>query len=215
MKATLVYKWDRIRTAFSIPASGLLKIQPDGLKHPLLLRRGKSSDMEVYRAVFIEREYDAVSLDAPRLILDLGANIGLSSVYFLNRFPSTRVVAVEPDPNNFEFCRRNLAPWGERTILVQGAVWSHPCQLEIQSYPSGEGKEWAVTVQESKSAGAATIRAWDLPSLADLASPDGGVDFLKGDIEGSERQLFSCSARAWLSRVRNICIELQIGRAHV
>ena len=73
---TLVYKLDRIRLSAGVPATGLLKLQPTGVAQPLELRRGKSSDMEVYRAIFIEREYDAVEPESlPSLILDLGANI--------------------------------------------------------------------------------------------------------------------------------------------
>jgi hypothetical protein len=90
---TLTYKWDRMRLAAGFPAVGLLRILPRGLEHPLELRRGKSSDMEVYRAIFIEREYDTVEAGAdPKLILDLGANIGASAAYFLSRFPRAVVV---------------------------------------------------------------------------------------------------------------------------
>ncbi len=208
-KTTLVYKWDRIRTGLGWPASGMLELRPKGLPYPLWLRRGRSSDMEVYRAIFIQREFAAVQLeDPPRLILDLGANVGLAAAWFLNLFPAVRIVCVEPDPVNFEHCRRNLSPYGDRVILVQGAVWSHPCLLDIQSYPSGEGREWAVTVREARVPGAATIRAWDVPSLAALAGPVRSVDLLKVDIEGSERRLFDASSAAWLPMVRNICIEL-------
>jgi FkbM family methyltransferase len=206
---TVIYKWDRIRTALGMPVSGLMRIQPKGLPHPLWLRPGKSSDMNVYRDIFIHTEYAPIAIpDSSALMLDLGANIGASAIWFLSRYPSLRVIAIEPDPVNFQRCQRNLAPYGNRAILVQGAVWSHPCDLAIQSYPSGEGREWGVTVSEATEPGPSTIRAWDLPSLAALAGSGCPIDLLKVDIEGSERQLFSPSARTWLPLVRNICIEL-------
>ena len=158
---TLVYKLDRIRLSAGVPATGLLKLQPTGVAQPLELRRGKSSDMEVYRAIFIEREYDAVEPESPpSLILDLGANIGASSVYFLNRFPQARVVAIEPDRDNFLRCQVNLAPYGSRAIVLQGGVWSHRCHLEVLAQPSGNGQEWAIQVREAAQAGPSTVSAW-------------------------------------------------------
>jgi FkbM family methyltransferase len=157
--------------------------------------------------VFIEREYDPVQVSSPRLILDLGANIGVSAAYFLSRFPTATVIAVEPDANNFEQCKRNLQPYGDRAVLLQGAVWSHKCYLKIHSYPAGGGKEWAVTVTESPLPEAATIEAFDVPAVCALVDFPGPIDLLKVDIEGSEKAVFA-EPGAWLWRVRNICIEL-------
>jgi len=44
------------------------------------------------------------------LIIDAGANVGYSSVYFLSNFPNCRVIAIEPDGDNFASLQKNLAP---------------------------------------------------------------------------------------------------------
>jgi FkbM family methyltransferase len=50
----------------------------------------------------------AASGKAP-LIVDAGANIGASSVYFAHRFPAARVVAIEANEDNFELLAANTA----------------------------------------------------------------------------------------------------------
>lgn len=206
---TVRYKYDRIRLALGVPLHGEMRFQPAGVAYPLIVRRGRSSDMEVYRAIFIEREYEAVKLpDPPKLIFDLGANVGASSIYFLNRFPEARVVAVEPDANNFAQCQRNLAPYGSRAQAVQGAVWSHRTHLRIRAEEPGQGREWAISVEDSPSAAEGSIPAWDLPSLLELVPGAQQIDLLKVDIEGGETKVFDSGSAAWMDRVRNICIEL-------
>ena len=77
-----------------------------------LLCRPDTSDRTVFWQVFIDRQYAAVvPRIPPRFVLDCGANVGYTTAYFLNRFPSARVVAVEPDPGNAALLRRNVAPY--------------------------------------------------------------------------------------------------------
>ena len=78
--------------------------------YPLYCRPG-TSDLEVFRQVFMERQYACLgAAPSPRLIVDCGANVGYSSAYFLSRFPDAKLIAVEPDSGNFQMLQRNLAP---------------------------------------------------------------------------------------------------------
>jgi len=142
-------------------------------------------------------------------VLDLGANVGFSSAYFLSVFPKAQVVAVEPDDRNLLVCKVNLSPYGDRAIVVHGAVWSKPCKLRLLRGKYGDGREWATQVHESiEGEGSPTeIEAWDVGRLIDLAG-GGPVDLLKVDIEGAEMSVFGNSTGSWLHKVRNICIEL-------
>ena len=72
----------------------------------------------------------------------------------------------------------------------------------------GDGRDWAIQVAETRDGGAGDVEAWDVGSLIDMA---GGtvVDLLKIDIERAEIAVFGDTAKSWLPRIRNICIELQ------
>lgn len=173
-----------------------------GYKHPVYIRLG-SSDARVVDQIFVQREYSAFDdLDPkPRMMIDCGGNIGCSSIYFLDRYPDLRVVLVEPEEENLKLCRRNLEPYAERVEIIQAGVWSSPTGLVL----SGQG--WATKVRKAEPSEMPVVYATDIPSLLSL-TPDDHVDLLKIDIERSEVDVFREGATAWLSRVRNIAIEL-------
>src|SRR5439155_12824818 len=84
-----------------------LKALPD----PLTLRRG-NSDIFVVRDVFENQDYGVVrrmNLPPDATIVDLGANIGIASLYFASLFPQSRILAVEPDDENCDLLKRNCA----------------------------------------------------------------------------------------------------------
>ncbi len=70
-------------------------------KHPVRCRPN-TSDVEVFKQIFAWREYRCLDdVHDASLIIDCGANVGYSAVYFLTRYPNARVIAVEPDADNF------------------------------------------------------------------------------------------------------------------
>jgi FkbM family methyltransferase len=191
-------KWCVIR---SLDSRGLMRgtvrMRPPRLAHPVELRM-RTSDPAVFSGVFVSNIYGFVdSLGDIRTIIDLGANIGLSSAFFLSRWPAARVIAVEPDPGNYALLRRNLSLY--KAQCIQGAVWSRHTPLAL-SRAFGDGREWAAAVVE----GAGEVRAY---TMDELVSAVGVVDFLKINIEGSEEAIFS-GETSWIARVRNLCVEL-------
>jgi len=176
---------------------GSVRMQPPALAHPVELRMG-SSDSDAFSGMFVANAYGFLdSLGDIRTIIDLGANIGLSSALFLSRWPAARVIAVEPDPGNYALLRRNLSLY--QAQCMQGAVWSHRTPLTL-SRSFGDGREWATAVLE----GEGGIRAY---TMGELVAAVGIVDFLKINIEGSEKAIFSGDT-SWVACVRNISIEL-------
>jgi FkbM family methyltransferase len=71
---------------------------------------------DIGRALFFNGEFERRELDLCRkyvsrdsVILDLGANIGLHSIYFANLAPDGFVLAVEPSLDTFDLLRRNVS----------------------------------------------------------------------------------------------------------
>jgi FkbM family methyltransferase len=202
-------RWATLRLAakFGFPGPPELRLRPRSSPHSLQARLRGSSDMDVFTQIFIWEEYACLKgIEAPGLILDLGANVGFSSVYFLNIFRQARVIAVEPDDRNVALCKANLKPWGDRALVLHGAVWSKSTKLRLVRGIFGDGREWASQVDEAIGE-EGEIQAWDVGSLIAMSGLS-AVDLLKIDIERAELTLFGASAGAWLPNVRNICIEL-------
>lgn len=176
--------------------------------HPLLIRAG-TSDTSVFRQIFAEREYAPLEcLDQVDLVIDLGANVGYSSAWFLSRWPKCRVVAVEPDPGNHAILERNLAPYGTRAIAVCAGAWSRTHPLEISDTPYRDGREWSRQVREATAGRReGLIAGVDVPALMALAGA-AHISVLKCDIEGAEAEVFGPTCEAWLDCVDAIAIEL-------
>src|SRR5437588_7740528 len=96
--------------------------------------RPASNDIYTLHEIATEEIYASVCracLD-PQTIVDLGANIGLASLYFAERFRSARIIAVEPFAPNVELLRQNLSALcaSGRCTIVEKAIWSSSSVVE-------------------------------------------------------------------------------------
>ena len=177
-------------------------------RHPLLCRP-RTSDLEVFDQIFVGREYRCLD-DAKDvgLIIDCGANVGYSSAYLLSRFPAAKVIAVEPDPENYALLNRNLARFGsDRFQTLCSAVWSHPVGLVLEAENAAAGHEWGRTVREARPGETPLMTATDIGSLL-AGSGHERISILKVDIEGAEAEVFGTNYEGWIDRVDNLVIEL-------
>jgi FkbM family methyltransferase len=183
-------------------------LHPAGYAHPIQLRRA-GTDTAVLRQMLVTQEYRPVaSLRNVRLIVDCGANIGLSAYYLLHRYPGARVIAVEPDADNHALCRQNLAAFADRAIVIQAAVWRENRRLRIVPASRSRGS-WAIAVEPWDGG---NVEGLTIPEILRRAGESGPIDLLKIDIEGAEESVFA-DAPAWLDMTRNIAIELHGAKA--
>ncbi len=131
-------------------------------------------------------------------VLDCGANVGVFTRFALNAGAS-RVVAIEPAPDNLECLRRNFAPEiaAGRVVLVPKGVWNRPDVLELKIE---DGNEAAATFVMNLSKVSRTVRV-PLVTIDSLVAELGleRIDFIKMDIEGAEVRALQC-ARQTLAR---------------
>lgn len=190
-----------------LPKSGVFDLKSRHADHALQCRAG-TSDIDVFKHIFVLREYEPFdNLVDPGLIIDCGANVGMSTAYFLTRFPSAKVVAVEPDPGNFQQLLHNTRPFGDRVHAVQAGVWSKRVGLKFIENEQGDGRAWAVCVAEAGTGEQADLQAIGIDELL-TASGQERITLLKIDIEGSELALFSHDCERWLNKVDHLVIEL-------
>jgi FkbM family methyltransferase len=176
-----------------------------GYQHPVWLRYA-SSDRWAIRKIFIEDEYQPLDgIEAPKTIIDCGANAGYSAFYFLSKYPQAKVIAIEPDSENMKICKKTLAPFADRVYFVQSGLWSHKTGLKLIS--QGFGKEWGIQVIECGEEESPDLVATDILSLMEQFQFS-NIDLLKIDIEGSEKIVFAANPDRWLRTVKNLAIEL-------
>lgn len=177
--------------------------------------RWPASDLHILYSIVRRKEYAPLGgyLDGNReiLFLDLGANIGAASRYFLDTFPTARVVAVEPSSANIAMCRLNLAPYGDRARLIEAAVWNRTTRLVFDRRTTQPGTEAGITLREPAPGeeAADSVSAVDIATL--LAENRGSSQSqvaVKIDVEGSEEAIFRGPSLPWLDEVCCIAIEL-------
>jgi FkbM family methyltransferase len=166
----------------------------------LSLRNLPSSDIDVFYQIFLNKEYKEVFSIADKYfgkqkmetILDLGGNIGLTSLFLLFQYPDSRVIILEPDSNNFKTLQLNLLVnnnFKDNTFACNSGIWSNDAKLKI-SNKFRDGLDWSYRVEESKKDDG--IHAYSICSLCEKYNIK-NIDILKIDVEGTEKILFDCN----------------------
>ena len=175
------------------------------ITYPISLRKA-TSDPLIFSQVFGHLEYEIHLSFIPRVILDLGANIGLASVYFANKYPSSKIIAVEPEESNFSLLLDNTKNY-KNIVPLQNAV-SDQSNKHVEIVNKGYGN-WGFMTQlkeeseDSKSV-VKTITIKETVDTYNLAS----IDILKVDIEGAEKELFEGNFESWMPITKCIIVEL-------
>lgn len=200
-------KVHRVRLRHAKPGAEL-RISTSLALHPLIVRAGTSDD-DVYGQIFLQREYRCLDHVAEAgLIIDCGANVGYSSAYLMSRFPNARVVAIEPEPENFRILTENLAPYGERCTVINGGVWSSSVGLVLSDQELGDRQEWAVTVRPANRYEEPSVVAVDIGAVLAGVPEFDRISILKIDIEGSESEVFSKNTEPWIDKFDHLVIEI-------
>jgi FkbM family methyltransferase len=189
-----------------------------GSTRPVWLRPG-TTDWHVYEQIFVRRDYDLSPLpqfanlqrryqhilDSGKhpLIIDCGANTGLSTIWFKSAFPAATVHAIEPDGANFQMLKRNIAGCADISAERAG-VWDRKAMLVVAN---PDDDEWSFQMTECNDASRRTKTP--AVTIAEILRdrPDGEPFIVKIDIEGGERELFRSNTE-WLDRVPLVIIEL-------
>src|SRR6478735_3004416 len=79
-----------------------LKKVPFWINGQKIYLRPRHTDYAILNQIFVDKQYlPNHSLSNVKVILDAGANIGLSALYFHQRFPDARIICLEPEEQNF------------------------------------------------------------------------------------------------------------------
>lgn len=180
-------------------------IKTSKLLHEVYLRPG-STDNCVFKQIFLKQDLNVPILDTLNVgtILDLGANIGMSSLYFKNRFPDAHIIGVEPDESNGNMFRKNLQHFSYVDVIM-GAVRGDNKKVKIIDNGRGqsgyEARENIDGLSAITIADIMKIKKWDR------------IDILKMDIEGSEKSVFENDYEYWLPKTKLLFIELHEHKA--
>ncbi len=155
-----------------------------------------------YKELFREEIYKFDASNNPQpLIIDCGANIGLSVLYFKSIYPDAKIIAFEPDEKNFTIAGRNIKNYQLTNVeLHQKAVWNETKELRFLA----EGTQISRIVENEKIAPSPSVVTMQAVRLRDYLTQS--IDFLKIDIEGAEFEVME-DIRDRLHLVKNLFVE--------
>jgi FkbM family methyltransferase len=175
---------DRIRYRFDVTL--------DGRSRAALELYASHEEYLTFREVFLEEEYGGARADGAKVIVDLGANIGLASVYLALRYPDARVYAVEANAALQPRLEGHLAGFGpDRARAERLAIAAEDGEIEF-----GVSDEKPIASSAARSGDG--FRVERVPALSwesflarrNLAR----VDLLKCDAEGAEHAVLTSPA---------------------
>lgn len=145
----------------------------------------------LYRDIFVYRCYEPpIELCRSPRILDIGANIGIASLFFLYRYPDAQMTSLEPNPEAFALLQRNVLParYPAASIhLRQQAVSSTDGVLSL-TVPAGDKTAAFASVSGRGMEGIASD-AVEVPAVAVWRLLEEPVALMKVDIEGYEYEI--------------------------
>lgn len=191
---------------FKIKTNKTDKISFGNIKHSFRLR-SNTSDTRTFDFIFTHREYD-LDLDFfPKVIIDAGANIGLAAIFFATKYPSTKIISIEPEPSNYELLEENTRKYDN--IIALNKALSNESDQDLAITDKGYGNWGFITepikVESKKESPIVkSISIKEIMKQYDL----GTLDIVKIDIEGYEKEVFEKNSETWLPFTRCLIIEL-------
>lgn len=138
----------------------------------------------LFEEQFVEKLYRVDIPNDDPVILDCGANIGMSILFFRRYYPHCKIIAFEPDPEMFEILKQNIERNGLADVeLHNKAVAKTQGQLMLSVDPDRPSGIHSTVVAERDIGRTVIVEAVRLSDCFDKA------DILKLDIEGAESQV--------------------------
>jgi FkbM family methyltransferase len=162
----------------------------------------------MYNEIFVNKDYTSggITVDNGNTVIDIGANIGMFTMFLLRNFKGLTIHAIEPVPATYECLKLNGERYGDlgKVKTHNVAIGAHPdTEIEIVVYPNMAGNSTLFPeIKEPQREATSTmfseeeneylyshfplsIRMTTLSSLINTNAID-RIDLLKIDAEGCE-----------------------------
>ncbi len=210
--------WAAGHNAKKIRDTNLVTIRGDAdLGDYCFLVRRQTSDVRAAQVVLMRKEYrpliDLIShhqqWESIEYVVDVGANVGYSTIFFKKIFPHTACFAVEPDAGNYRALLENIRVNNLKNVFpVQAAFWTSAKRLvTIRSFR--DARDWSISVAEASNHSVNTVEGITIGKFIEAHSLP-RIDVLKMDIEGTEALIFCPDEHPeqFLSKVRFLALEI-------
>ena len=161
----------------------------DGLK--IIMRQNKLADMETFLEIFLGQPYfsrlpKSVRNKAKPTVLDIGAHIGLFSLYACSTLKMPKVYAYEPDMSNFNLMKENIRANNLAGRIVPLNLAVGGTRGKVKLYTSKSSVSFSTVRAGNDARGREGYKLVTSTTMSEILKNVGHVDILKMDSEGSE-----------------------------
>ncbi len=166
-------------------------------------------DLEIFHEIWDYQRYTPLSIREAAwggTMIDIGAHIGLFSVFATRELSPSKIICVEPNPLNLELLRVNVSKNNVREVVVYpSAIAGHA------------GHRW-ITVDRKNSGGHSLFglegsrHRVNVMTLSELFQSNNVTkcSLLKMDCEGAEMEILDETADELLARISALCFEYHL-----
>lgn len=148
--------------------------------------------------IFVDEVYKFETTTPEPFIIDCGANMGLSTIYFKSIYPNAQVISFEADSQIMKLCKNNIEKFELKNVeLVEAAVWTEDGHMKFLPNDTLGGK-----LEEGQD----SEETIDVKTVRLKSYLNRKVDFLKMDIEGAEVAVL-LDVKDQLSNVESLFVE--------
>jgi FkbM family methyltransferase len=181
----------------------LKKFYPFDEDKPFYFRE-ETTDVDLINEVFVNKGGYLLPNMKPKIVFDIGANVGVVSVLLANIYPEAKIFAFEPVPSNFEILLKNAHPY-PNINPVEYALSDHSgwANIHVSDDPRNEGG-YSVAIACDREE---PIRV-GLLDTQEAFSNFGVPELIKIDCEGAEHSILGYLDRDQLEQIKWIAGEL-------
>lgn len=164
-------------------------------------------DFEVFWDIFVDKEYNVELNNPPKVIIDLGSNVGYSVIFFKLKYPEARVYACEPIRETYQRLQANTRQFDDNSVSThQIAIVDKKGQTTM--YASRK-KSMSASVHLRDSSFKQKTETVNVTNLEKFFADNNidHADLLKFDVEGAEGLIFQ-------DRFAVDHVDVIIGEAH-
>jgi FkbM family methyltransferase len=166
----------------------------------------------VYREIETSYGINTIAFEPGDVVLDLGAHVGVVSIYIAKRWPEVTVIAVEPVPENYgKLCHNIVVNCVGNVVPVDAAVTGDGRDVMLYGDLGTNSGGASVFVRPSSGGYETVARSFTLAELFEFYVPN-RCKLLKVDIEGTEYEVLRADPTL-LDRVDYLVVEAHTGDA--
>lgn len=181
------------------------------LENVKLFIRPSSTDLKVAVNSLARKEFKNLKVNIlelrSNLIVDGGGYIGTAAIALSKLFPESTIISIEPSKDNFRILKKNVSSFPNIIPINKALVHRDASNIRLFN----RGAEWGYTTidhpEDNKNPEFMdTVEGVSITSLLNIYRKE-GIDILKLDIEGAEKQLLENSSE-WIGKVGILLVEL-------